>query len=91
MSYRANAEVLFRDIYHMEPDQVTFVGTFPEDDDPKHIVYEMILFNDEEAGIEAVTVYISIDRNPDSLVTRFVDENELTVIKAVQDLETPQN
>lgn len=88
MSYQTNALVFFQHTHHgMEPDVITFIGGFPEDGEVLHYVYELQVLGDEEADIETETAYISIDINKGSLVTRYVDEEELKIIKTVQALE----
>ena len=73
--FRQNADLFFQHVHHTEPDSTTLIGSFPEDD-PKHVVYEMQIFEDTEYGVEGSTTYVVIDMNSSNMMIRECDEEE---------------
>lgn len=74
--YATNARLYFKHKFHLEPDTMTFIGAYPEDD-PVHFVFEFeVRYDDPEEG-DNFTSYIVTSINSDNLLTREVQKDEL--------------
>ena len=76
--WEVNARMYFVTQFHMEPEHSTFIGAFPEDSDPTHVVYQMAISPIEDMGQEGIKKFVISETTSAGLLTRFADEQEET-------------
>lgn len=74
--WEINARMYFVTQFHMEPEHSTFIGAFPEDSDPTHVVYQMAISPIEDMGQEGIKKFVISETTSAGLLTRFADEQE---------------